>query len=140
MRQDYVSLKEHVLRDITIKWYLKEFSTCVKTSETEAVVHCDWAENYTLKTSREVQSAYFHDVSISLHTGYCYSSAEDFGFVSLSDSKDHKAEAVHAALRPVFESLAARGITTLWMCSDGPVSQYRNSKNAWLLRKVGEEL
>ena len=43
-----------------------------------------------------VQSAYFHATTVSLHTGYVYSGSGDFGFVSLSDSNNHKAEVLNA--------------------------------------------
>ena len=61
------------------------------------------------------------------------------GFVSLSDSSDHKAEAIHNALRPTISRLVAEGAKCLVICSDSPTAQYRNSKNVILMRKFCEE-
>ena len=92
MGDSYIVLKEHLLRDMEIKRYMKLLRTRVLNTTDEAVIHVDWAENYALQTIREVQAAYFTDTTVSIHTGYCYSKQECFGFASLSDSGDHKAE------------------------------------------------
>lgn len=51
MAESYTILKEHLQRDITLKRYMKELRERAKTSDTEALVMCDWAENYTLKVN-----------------------------------------------------------------------------------------
>ena len=86
-----------------------------------------------------MQSAFFADTQVSLHTGYAWTKEEQFGFCSLSNSGDHKAEAVHAALQPIVEYFATRGVRKLWVCSDSPISQYRNSKNCWLLQLTARQ-
>ena len=53
---------------------------------------------------------------------------ESFGFASLSDSSDHKAESIHNALKPKMETWLQKEKKKFVICSDSPSSQYRNSK------------
>ena len=90
-------------------------------------MHIDWAEQHRLIEIQEIQSAYFNGrLSYDIHTGYCYTKGDCHGFASLSDSSDHKAEAIHNALRPTIEELVAKGKKRFVICSDSPTSQYRN--------------
>ena len=73
-------------------------------------MHIDWAEQHKLTEIKEIQSAYFNGrCGYDSHTGYCYTKVDCHGFASLSDSPDHKAEAIHNALRPIIEDLVAKG-------------------------------
>ena len=77
--------------------------------------------------------------SFSIHTGYLYSATENFGFASISSSNDHKAEAVHAALKPVFAWVTENQISNLTFVSDSTVAQYRNAKNVFLVQSLAKE-
>ena len=79
-------------------------------SDDMAYLHMDWAENLEIKIPGEVQSAFFSHTNISIHTGYLYSKADSGGFVSLSDVPNHRAEAIHAAIKPMVEKLVSSGI------------------------------
>ena len=105
-------------------------------SDYQAYIHMDWAENLEIKTPGEVQSAFFSHTSVSIHTGYLYSKDDSGGFVSLSDDTNHKAEAIHAALRPMIQRLVQRGIKHIVCVSDSPTSQYRNGKMVWLTKEL----
>ena len=87
-----------------------------------AVLHIDWSEQHKLTEIKEIQSAYFNG-------RYSYDS---HGFASLSDSSDHKAEAIHAALKHKIEDLVENGKKRIVICSDSPTSQYRNGKKCVL--------
>ena len=108
----------------------------VMETEDMAYVHIDWAENIEIQVPGEIQSAYFSHQNISIHTGYLYSKHDSGGFVSLSDSNCHKAEAIHAALKPTIEKLVTAGIKNIIFVSDSPTSQYRNNKNVYLTKKL----
>ena len=99
----------------------------------------DWAENLEIQVPGEVQSAFFSHLSISIHTGYLYSKENSGGFASLSDEGSHKAEAIHAALKPTIEKLVDRGIKHIVCVSDSPTSQYRNNKNVWLTKELAKK-
>ena len=94
----YNGLKDHLERNFIIKKTLGTKREMVLESEDMAYIHVDWAENIEIQVPGEIQSAYFSHRSISIHTGYLYSKQDSGGFVSLSDSNCHKAEAIHAAL------------------------------------------
>ena len=132
----YKGLKDHLERNFIIKTTLRSRREMVMESEDMAYIHIDWAENIEVKVPGEIQSAYFSHKSISIHTGYLYSRQDSGGFVSLSDSSCHKAEAIHAALKPTIEKLVAAGFKHMVFVSDSPTSQYRNNKNVFLTKML----
>ena len=82
-----------------------------------------------------MQSAFFAgQTTYEIHTGYQYTKTDSFA--SLSDANDHKAEAIAAALNPKIKELVEKGIKKVVICIDGPTSQYRNSKNVYLMKKL----
>ena len=137
---DYDEYKNHLERDFVMKTELKKVRQECKEYDDLACLHVDWAEKHELTEVREIQTAYFNGrYSYDLHTGYCYTKEDSHGFVSLTDSSDHTASAVHNALRPKIEALVAKGKTRFVICSDSPSSQYRNSKNVFLMRRFCAE-
>ena len=136
MKTLYEDLKKHLERNFVMKTTLKQRKEYVMNSDDQAYIHMDWAENLEIKIPGEVQSAFFSHTSVSLHTGYLYSKADSGGFVSLSDNGCHKAEAIHAAIKPVIAKLVQSGIKHIVCVSDSPTSQYRNNKNMWLTKEL----
>ena len=137
---DYEDYKNHLERDYVMKSELKKVRLEAKDDEELAVLHIDWAEQHKLTEVKEVQTAYFNGrYTYDLHTGYCYTKEDSHGFVSLSDSSDHTAPAINNALRPTIEDLVAKGKKRFVICSDSPSSQYRNSKNVFLMRRYCAE-
>ena len=138
--RDFQDYKDHLERDYVMKQEIKKVRLEALEDEEVAVLHVDWAEQHKITEIREVQSAYFNGrYSYDLHTGYCYSSQDSHGFVSLSDSADHKAEAIHNAMRPTISKLVGQGKKRFVICSDSPTAQYRNAKNVFLMRRFCEE-
>ena len=135
----YSDLKDHLKRNSVIKQTLKEKREAVMKSDDSAFVHIDWSENLSVKTPGEIQSAYFCDMNISLHCGYVYSKNNSGGFVSLSDQNCHKAEAIHAAVRPTLLSMIDSGIRKFVIASDSTCAQYRNAKNVFLTAQFCKE-
>ena len=131
---DYDEYKNHLERDFVMKTELKKVRQECKEYDDLACLHVDWAEKHELTEVREIQTAYFNGrYSYDLHTGYCYTKEDSHGFVSLTDSSDHTASAVHNALRPKIEALVAKGKRRFVICSDSPSGQYRNAKNVILM-------
>lgn len=139
--EEYEKYKNHLDRDFVMKQELKKVRNEAQEDEDLAVLHIDWAEQHKLTEVKEIQSAYFNGrYSYDIHTGYVYTKEDSHGFASISDSSDHKAEAIHNAIRPTIEELLAKGKTRFVICSDSPTSQYRNSKNVFLMRRLCLEL
>lgn len=63
----------------------------LKLGAAEAVIHCDFGENFSAKYSSEVQS--FHFGGSRKHQSFC----------SLSEINDHGPAAVWARMKPIFD-------------------------------------
>lgn len=112
----------------------------------EIAIHIDFAENYVLKFSSEVQSMHFgaSKKQLSLHTGVYYirkdkEPVKSIGFCSVSENLDHQAHAIWAHLQDVLTKLSESfpGTKKIHFFSDGPTGQYKNRNNIYfLLTKV----
>ena len=139
--EEYEKYKNHLDRDFVMKQELKKVRNEAQEDEDLAVLHIDWAEQHKITEVKEIQSAYFNGrYSYDIHTGYVYTKEDSHGFASISDSSDHKAEAIHNAIKPTIEDLCSKGKTRFVICCDSPTSQYRNSKNVFLMRRLCIEL
>ena len=138
---EYEDYKKHLERNSTMKHEVKAMVLQALENGQIAVVYCDWAEQHKLSELKEVQSAYFAGrFHYEIHTVYIYTKEDCHGAASLSVTSDHRAEAIHVALRAEIERLKEQGKTTIIVVSDSPVSQYRNSKNVFLMKKLAMEL
>ena len=108
-----------------------------RLTETEAVLHVDFSENYACKLSREIQAFHFGGSrkQATIHTAVLYTVDATKSYATLSDSLRHDERAVWAHLEPILKELRTNSpqITTLHIISDGPVTQYRNKANFYLL-------
>ena len=139
--EEFENYKNHLERDFVMKQELKYVRLEALENADVAVLHVDWAEQHKLTEVKEIQSAYFNGrYSYDIHTGYCYTKDDSHGFASLSDSSDHRAEAIHCALKPKIVQLVGKGFRKIVICSDSPVSQYRNAKNIFLMKILAQEL
>ncbi|XP_022078608.1 uncharacterized protein LOC127533326 [Acanthochromis polyacanthus] len=102
----------------------------------EAVVHMDFSENYACKMNVEVQAFHFGGSrqQATVHTCMVYTAENTKAYATISNSLRHDERAVWAHLKPVFdEVLSNKKIKTLHFMSDGPLTQYRNRKNFYLM-------
>ena len=98
--------------------------------------------NVIFQVPNETQEHWFcpsSSLTYSIHTGYCWSPEENFGFAAVSSSKPHMAQHTFAALQPMLEWIKEKGFKYVIFCSDSPVSQYRNGKIVFLTRKFAME-
>ena len=138
--EEFDNYKNHLDRDFVMKKELKKVRLDAMEDNEIAVLHIDWAEQHKITEVKEIQSAYFNGrYSYDIHTGYVYTKEDSHGFASISDSSDHKAEAIHNAIKPKIEELVVKGKKKIIICSDSPTSQYRNSKNVFLMKKLCQE-
>ena len=141
MLEEFETYKSHLERVSEMKREVKAMKVEAEENGDLAVLHIDWAEQHKLIEMREVQSAYFNGRwHYDIHTGYWYSKEDSHGIASISNCPDHKAEAVHAAIKGEITKLVEKGKTTIVIVSDGPTSQYRNSKNVFLMKRLAVEL
>ena len=139
--KEFEQYKQHLERDYIMKAEIKKVRMEANEESDIAVLHIDWAEQHKLTEIKEIQSAYFNGrYTYDIHTGYCYTKEDSHGFASLSDSSDHKAEAIHAALKHKIADLVENGKKRIVICSDSPTSQYRNGKNVYLMKRLAQEL
>lgn len=110
-------------------------------SNTEAVIHGDFSENFACKLTEEIQSFHFGGSrkQVSLHTGILYVSGEKpLPFATISPSKDHSPPAIWAHLDPILKHLKETHpqVTTVHFFSDGPSTQYKQKNNFYLFSTV----
>lgn len=105
-----------------------------KMSETECMIHIDFAENYLGKYSSEIQSVHFggSHKQVTLHTGVLYVSSDPAPkpFCTVSDCTDHSPFAIWSYLQPMLESLKFNfpQVKVTHFFSDSPSTQYRQKK------------
>ena len=101
------------------------------------MLHVDFSENYACKLSREIQAFHFGGSrkQATIHTAVLYTVNATKSYATLSDSLHHDERAVWAHLEPILKELRTNcpQITTLHIINDGPVTQYRNKTNFYLL-------
>ena len=135
IQESYEPLKQHIHRDRVIKKFIREKRQKTEEDSSMVCLTVDWSENGTLIQSGEVQSAFFGRPSYSIHSGYMYQKDNNHGFAMITDENNHKAESIWAALTPKLESLVDQGVTKFYICSDSTGAQYRNCKNAFLIKQ-----
>ena len=106
-------------------------------NETEVVFHMDFSENYACKLHKEIQAFHFGGSrkQATIHTCVVYTLEGIQSYATLSDSLRHDERAVWAHIEPILKEIKLRNpnLTTIHFMSDGPVTQYRNKKNFYLL-------
>lgn len=120
----------------------KEFRALKETlTEDEVCLHVDFSENVSCKLNSEVQAFHFGErrKQATVHTCVAYTVHGCQLYATISSSLRHDEHATWAHLEPVVLDVRERcnpPQTTLHVMSDGPVTQYRNKKNFYLLSTV----
>lgn len=115
-------------------------------NDNECLIHIDYAENYLGKLHEEIQSVHFgaSQPQITLHTGVYFTKNLPGGstFCTISDSLQHGPTGVWTYLRPLLNDIKEKHpyITNIHFFSDGPVTQYKQKKNFYLLSSEIYEL
>lgn len=96
-------------------------------TETDALIHMDFSENYCTKYGEEIQAFHFGGsrTQLSLHTVVVYGKNNTKSYCTVSTNVSHSPSAIWAHLQPIFQALP-KEIENLHFLSDGPVTQYRN--------------
>ncbi len=105
-------------------------------TETDLLLHIDFAENYACKYGQEIQEIHFggNRPQISIHTGVLYTSSMKQAFSTVTQDLNHGPVAIvqhlQLILRPCFKK-----IENLHFFSDAPATQYRNRHMFYLMIK-----
>lgn len=111
----------------------------------EAVLICDFSENYQCRYNTEIQGMHFGSSrnQITLHTGVLYiKNQKPTSFCTLSPSNEHNPFSIWAHLTPVINTLKYQypQINKIHFFSDGPSTQYRQKLNFILFSKRTKQL
>lgn len=109
-----------------------------KLSDKDCIIQIDFSENYLSHYSREIQATHFDGShkQATLQTGiFCVGQQEPKSFCTISNSRIHEPIAIWEYLKPMLADLKRDypNIKTLHFFTDGPVTQYRQKKNFYLL-------
>lgn len=110
-------------------------------TEDEVVLHIDFSENFSCKLNSEVQAFHFGGSrkQATVHTCVAYTAHCTQSYATISASLRHDERAVWAHLEPVLKDVMENHNPKpkiLHVMSDGPVTQYRNKKNFYLLSTI----
>lgn len=136
------------VRNITVQYNSFMYIKC-NLKITEAIIHCDWSENYGLKYAKEIQSLHFGGSRqhVSLHTSVVYICDPLTGviaprsFCTVSQCLNHTTPAIWAHLQPLLRYIKHNNphVNTIHFMSDGPTSQYRNKFTFFMISKLHED-
>ncbi|CAH0721934.1 unnamed protein product, partial [Brenthis ino] len=131
---DIIAFKRHHYNNIHQQNEYRKLVNNLKA--TEAVIICDFSENYQSKLTEEIQSMHF-DASksqIILHTGMIYLKNSSQSFCTISDNLTHQPPAIWAHLTPILDTVKdmCPNVDVIHYYSDGPTSQYRQKVNFFL--------
>ena len=131
-KNEIKSFQQHVRR-VNIRYsqqrFLKEHLKCGQVA-----IHMDFSEDYNCRSQDEVQSAYWNNISVTLHPVVVYyrnNLDEDLtvkSYVIVSNESRHDARFVHSTM----EKMAIENknfvpqVTFYHYFTDSPTSQYRN--------------
>lgn len=124
-----------------MRHHYEQYKLCINSLDcNECAIHIDFSENWLCKYHEEVQAMHFgaSKKQITLHTGMLYIKNEkSLPFCSISGENSHNPEVIWAHLNPVLEyiRLMYPNIDTIHFFSDGPISQYRQKKNFYLMSR-----
>lgn len=141
-QEEAKKFKKHYFNIIHQQKKFKESKTKIKSNE--AVIICDFSENYNCRYSNEIQGMHFgssHN-QITLHTGVVYvKDQEPISFCTLSPCNEHNPYSIWAHLTPVINALKLHfpTINKIHFFSDGPTTQYRQKLNFVLFSKLTKE-
>ena len=97
----------------------------------------DFSENYACKLHTEIQAFHFGGSrkQATIHTSVVYTSDGSQSYATISDSLCHHERVVWAHIEPILKKLKEQKptLTSIHFMSDGPVTQYRNKCNFYLL-------
>ncbi|XP_042261532.1 uncharacterized protein LOC121893595 isoform X2 [Thunnus maccoyii] len=96
----------------------------------------DFSENYSCKLNVEVQSYHWGGSrrQATVYTCMVYTAERSKAYATISTSLRHDEQAVWAHLKPVLDEIQSNApISTMHFMSDGPLIQYRNKKNFFLM-------
>ena len=103
--------------------------------DTECVVLCDFAENYSSITQDAIQSAHWSSVQTALHTTVAYLKVDGKvtheNIVVVSDCLEKNSSSVFAFLKATLEYIKSKypNLTSVSYFTDGSAAQYKNRCN-----------
>lgn len=110
-----------------------------RRKESTALAVLDFAENFTSKIQREIQSHHWHHASITLHPVVMYYTTKEGEDIRdcldfVTDDRKHDSAAVEVFLKETMIHLAAKSkATRLIIFSDGCAGQYKGKTAFWNL-------
>ncbi|ROI70160.1 hypothetical protein DPX16_0511 [Anabarilius grahami] len=122
-----------------IRWQYKEYRNLRESlTAKDCLIHIDFSENYSCKYSNEIQSVHFggSHQQVTLHTGVLYLvNQPPMPFCTISPSRRHDPPAIWAHLDPILDFLKKdhSDVQNLHFFSDGPVTQYKNRSNFYII-------
>lgn len=140
MRSPDITINELILKFVTeftsykLHYYIQKEQKAILNelkealSETEAIIVCDFAERFTTRARREIQSAFFGKRQISLFTAMLYMGTKKYSFIIVSDENSQSKFVVFAYISRIIEIAKEEfpNLSHLRIFSDGCAGQFKN--------------
>lgn len=108
----------------------------VTESDTEVLVSCDFAENYSFIIQNSAQGFHWNNSQATIHPFVIYyKNIEDelchYSFIVMSDCLHHDTVAVHLFIEKMMKFLKNKlsRLSKIYYVTDGAASQYKNKNN-----------
>lgn len=121
---------------------IKEIRKIVEDQKNKSIaLRMDWSENVTSFQCRQEKSAYYYDIQASVNTVVMYSADGVKCAGTIADVKAHRCSAVWASLMAILDSAALNleHLDHLYIITDSPLNQYRNSGCMFLAKRFAEQ-
>jgi hypothetical protein len=102
---------------------------------TEALVSCDFAENYSFIMQNAAQYFHWNNKQATIHPFVIYKNVngelQHYSFVVISDCLSHVTVAVHLFIEKMIQFLKTKmpNLTKIYYITDGAVTHYKNKNN-----------
>ncbi|KAL0829618.1 hypothetical protein ABMA28_003124 [Loxostege sticticalis] len=128
--EEIIAFKKHIF---IMRHQQEQYQKIINNlNENEAVIICDYSENYDCKMRDEVQALHYGASKhlVALHTGAIFWQANMQSFCTISENNGHRPENIWAHLTPILDEIRMKtpDVKIIHFYSDGPTSQGRNTK------------
>lgn len=114
--------------------HIAEVKACVKAEQLCLVLHCDFAENWSVILPQEIQGYHWSNDQVSIFTGVTYVQNKTSSVAVISDDRGHDSAHALLAMSKIIQKLQTQA-QKITIISDGAPSHFKNRYQLFELTK-----